>query len=279
MPHSRLISTCLILLAGLLVLQAARAADIAHEVRQGDTESSLALELGLHFGYFKVPLVGFASDDAEDSTEGMFSLGPVLQGRAEWRGLFAELFRESYNGVALGYEAWADEYNAIDLVLTNNLTDYDPGIGEFSSLQLRKGDVIAGLRSTHFFDRSIVQLELYGEATSRHKGYVAAAHLGRFWQIRNWNLHAVSGLRYLSGQVLDYYFGVSNSEASAGIPVYKASGGTLVSLEFGSTLPLTEKWVFRGTARGHYLPDAIADSPLADGRLVTEISTSISYVF
>lgn len=266
------------ILCFLLIFQPARGADIAHEVRQG-SNASLALEIGFGLGVNKVPVVGFVSDDPDDPRGSAIDLEISLAGRAEWRGFFAEIIAESLSGGALGYSLWESDFFELDFVVTEGFGSFEPNIGEYSSLDERDSDLLAGLRSSHYFGNKIVQLDLYSDIRDLHGGQIAGIQLGQFWQIRNWNLHAIVGLRYFSAEVLDYYIGISEDESTANIPSYDASGGTLSTLEIGSTLPLNEKWIFKSTAEVHYLPDAIADSPLTNGRIASSITTSFNYVF
>lgn len=262
----------------LLYVPVAHSADIAYEIRQG-SDASVTFELGFQANLADIPIVGLVKDDPEDPTGGRISIGLMFEGRAEWKGLFAETNSNSFSNFALGYSLWSNDNASVDLVLSDGLGPYDPSIGAFESVDNRSSDLVAGVRSTHHLDNTLVQFEIYNDVSGKHDGQMAALQVGKFRQVKNWNIHGLVGVRYFSESMLDYYFGISEQESTADIPRYEATGGTLATLEIGATLPLTDRWIFRSTMEGIYLPDSVSDSPLSDGRLGVIASTSVSYVF
>lgn len=263
----------------LFGVQAVHSADIAYEVRQG-SDATLSLELGIQLYATKIPIVGYTSEDPDDPIADEIGATLLIAGRAEWQGLFLELVAESFTVGALGYKLWEGDRTTFDLILTDGgIGGFDPGIGSFESVEERGSDAVIGLRSSHKFDSTLAQLELYSDVSGKHDGQIAALQLGRFKQIRNWNIHGVVGLRYFSDKMADYYFGISEEESTASIPRYQASGGMLSRLEIGATIPLSEHWIFKSTVEGYYFPDSFSDSPLTNDRLGSFSSASFSYVF
>lgn len=262
----------------LLYFQAAHSADIAYQIRQTN-DASLSFELGAQVVYADIPIVAWVSDDPDDPTAGKLLLQPIFEGRAEWKGLFVETNSNSFSLLGLGYSPWSSDNTNVDLLFSEGLGAYDPGIGAFESVGNRNANLFAGVRTTHHFENTLVQFELHSDVSSKHNGQMAALQGGVFLQARNWSLHGLAGARYLTDNMLDYYFGISEQESTVDIPSYQASGGTLGTLEFGATLPLTDKWLFKTTVQGFYLPDSVSDSPLADNRVGVIASTSVSYVF
>lgn len=269
---------CTMSLCLLLNVQAVHSADIAYKIRQG-RDASVSFELGVQLMAVDIPIVGWVSDDPDDPTGGGLVILPTFEGRAEWNGLFVETNSNSFSIFGLGYSPWSNDNISVDLVLSDGLGQYEPGIGEFESVETRSANIFAGIRSTHHFENTLVQFEIHSDISGQHDGQMAALQIGRFQQVRNWSLHALVGARYLTDTMLDYYYGISEQESTADIPRYEASGGTLASLEIGATLPLSEKWIFKSTVQSFYLPDSVSDSPLADDRIGVIASTSVSYVF
>ena len=270
--------TYALLVCGLLSAQVSHGADIAHKIRQG-SDALLSFELGFQLVGADLPVVGWVNDNAETPTGSVVNFGLFFDGRAEWKGLFAETNSHSFTSFALGYTPWSNNTTSVDFVISEGLGTYEPGIGAFESVEKRTSDLVAGIRTTLNLDSTLVQFEAYSDISGKHDGQMTALQMGKFVQIRNWNLHGLVGVRYFSGNMLDYYFGISESESTTAIPRYTASGGTLGSLEVGATLPLSGKWVLKLTAEGLYLPDSVTDSPLSNGRLGGFISTSVSHVF
>jgi len=269
---------CAASLCLLLGIQSANSADIAHEVRDR-SDASLSFEMGVQFYADDLPIVAWEGDDPEDPTGLNVGITLLLSGRAEWRRLFLEVINESFFGAAIGYSAWGNDHTRLDLLFTSSFGPYEPGIGEYESVNDRNADLIAGLRSTHNFDSTLVQFEFYSDVSGTHDGQTASVQVGKFKQVKNWNLHGLLGVRYFSDKMVDHYFGISEEESTESIPVYQASDGILASLEAGATVPLNEKWIFKVNTELLYLPDSVTDSPLADGRIGSSFTTSLNYVF
>jgi len=271
--------TSLVLIITLWSLgRLAQAADISHEVRQGAVQSAPFLELGLRLGAERVPIVGLAGDK-DDPTNTSAGIEVLLNGMFEWRGFFGEVIVESFGGLTFGYRLHQSDSRNFEIVFSNTLPDLTPDTAGFESIEDRDADLVAGFRSSFYFPKSIVQLSLLGDVSDRHGGFTAAAQWGRFWQVRNWNLHAIAGARFFSENLTDFYFGIRPDEVSELTPLYTAGSGLMTELEFGATLPLSQDWIFRSSVQFFRLPDAIVDSPLTLGRSAYVFSNSINYVF
>lgn len=256
----------------------ATAADIAHEVRQGSGQTSGFLELGLRTSINRLPIVGLTNSE-DDPTDTVLGLGVAINGMFEWRGFFTEAIFDSFGGLTLGYRAYQSDRGNFEVVVSNTLATLSADTDGFESIEDRDADIVGGFRSTLYFPNSILQLSLLSDVSSKHNGLSASAQWGRFWQVRNWNLHAMIGARYFSNQLADYYFGVSADEVSEQTQLYTAGGGTMAELEFGATLPLSEDWIFRSGLQIFRLPDSVFDSPLTLDREAYIFANSISYVF
>lgn len=254
------------------------AADISREVRQGHEQTDGFLELGLNASIFRLPIVGL-TDNEKDPEKGNFSLGLVINGMYEWRGFFAELLYDSFGGITLGYRALRSKNGSLELVVTNTLAELDPDTEGFETIQTRAPDAVVGLRSSWYLPNSIAQVSLLTDASDTHNGFTASAHWGRAWQVRNWNLHAMIGMRHFSKNVSDYYFGVSPEEVSDNTPLYSATSGTMAELDLGATVPINENWLFRSGLQAYRLPGSVVDSPLTSERVAYEISSGFFYVF
>lgn len=262
----------------VLFIFPAHSADIGRKIRQGQ-DASLAFELGFQAGLIDIPIVGWESEDPDDPSGGVLELGIIFDARAQWKRFFAEINSNSFSNLAFGYSALSTDTMSLDILVSEGLGSYEPSIGAFDSVRNRSSDLVAGLRNTHHLDDTLFQFELFSDVSGKHDGQMAAVQLGKFRQYRNWNLHALASARYFTGNMVDYYFGISAEESNMQIPQYEAKGGTLGSVEIGATLPLNEKWIFKSTAEALYLPDSVVDSPLSDGRIGGILSSSISYVF
>ncbi|MGP1609754.1 MAG: MipA/OmpV family protein, partial [Burkholderiales bacterium] len=110
-------------------------------------------------------------------------------------------------------------------------------------------------------------------------GNYGSARLGKSWQYRNWNFHAMGGIEYFDTKFAQRMVGVDSVEATLAFPQYSPGSYAQFEGEVGVTYPMTENWVFRATIRHTLLPDAVTDSPLYEDNYATSFFTSFNYVF
>lgn len=256
------------------------AADIAREIHSPSGDSAAFAELGVVFGASKVPLVGFNDQSLVDSGTTESFLGIGLMGRFEYRNFFIEFIENSFSNATLGVAVRTTPDTEIELIFSSL---FEKTVrNKFKGMETiddRDADLNAGLRGTHYFGDEILQFELVRDVIDSHNGFLASLQFGRQVQIRNWNIHALLGIRYFSDNVVDHLFGVSAVEATEDIPQYNGGHGFMPTLQLGAGLPLNERWILRGRAEYAKLPDSVSDSPLAQGEDIYFVQTGIYYVF
>jgi len=245
-----------------------------------DARSFGYLDVGLSLGVGKLPLVGFNdSDTVEDSTDLNAFLIVNLEGRLQYKGFFLEVIERSFNGSALGYSFYDDERGSFEFIATKTFGEIERSrIPSLEMIEDREGDVNLGFRHSRYFGKSILQSELVANLTNSHEGFTAAVQIGRSKQVGNWGLNGFFGARYFSARMLDQYFSVSDSEASALFPEYQADDGLLTSIQVDADLPITEKLLFNVSAAFSILPSTVSDSPLAQGDSFGAASIGMTYL-
>lgn len=266
----------LVILAVLqLVSTAVWAADIARDVRISGSspysEDGGFFEIGSSQAFKTRPIIG--EDDS-------FTINLFLSGRYQKNGFFIEAIEDSFTFLSLGYNVWNNDVWSVDLIGSSLNSDFiDNGSEELDGIEEKGADFLIGGRATGYFGNNIIQMNLLGDVSSTHDGIIASVEGGRSWQVRNWNYHALLGIRYNSKKVANYYFGVLPQEASSTIPAFTAKAGSIITADIGVTYPISEHWVFRSSAQLEYLTENLRDSPIVDGNYGTRFSTTFSYVF
>ncbi len=253
------------------------AADIARDVRTGETAPYSSdggfFEIGGGLGVFTQPVTG------EEEGLGVMIF---LSGRYQWHGIFVESIDGSSTDLSFGYNAWNTHHWSLDVIassLNSDIVGSDDN-KKLKGLSERKGDLMVGARATGYYGNYILQLQLLNDVDNVHDGMVASIEGGRSWQVRNWNYHAVLGWRYNEKEVADYYLGISPKEARVtSLPEYEAGAGSLLTAEIGATYPISEHWVFRGTAGFKHLTDNLSKSPIIRNENSGSLFATFSYVF
>lgn len=258
------------------------ASDISRDVRGGDGNNFFELSAGV--GYGKSDRLH--KDEEED--EG-FGINLGLGGEYHFKGFFVEAIQDSYSGLNFGYSLWADNKLQVDLIIFNvygTLTtdnEITPGMSEQErDKRLIERDTISvngGVRGTYYWRDNIIQMRLEDDYSEHDAGPQGSLLLGRAWQVRNWNIHGLTGLHWHSQQRTEYLWGVSSLEATNQFPAYSPSSALNYSFELGLTYPISENWVWRTRALVFLLDDEITNSPLTNGDWSGGISTYVSYVF
>lgn len=226
------------------------AESISRELRRGDGSEGNHLEVGL--GLLAADGPKFHGVD-----DRILRWTAILNGRYEWKGLFAEVGGSDRLG--LGYALVDNPTWSLELLLNTHHggTRHE---GMWKLLDTR-ADRVAGLRLTANSGDYVWQAHAWKDVSGHHDGYGGSLQLGRAWQAGNWNLHALAGVNFGSARVMNYFHGVSAEQAAAtGLAAYRAGSGVSLAAEVGASYPLARNWVLRSTLRVGRLADSAADS-------------------
>jgi MipA family protein len=160
-----------------------------------------------------------------------------------------------------------------------NLPIIDTGDKEFISsgfvnaqsrhLRSRRMAGLAGFEYSYTAENVDLQLQYVSDFTDIHNGDEARISLAKHWASGRHHLMASVGAVWQSGEVINYYYGVTAPEADAR-GTY-TSGATISALaRFDWNYQLTERWDLRLLASYRHLPDEISASPLInDNKVIT----------
>lgn len=276
----------IVLSSALLLSQGLEAAEIGRDILDGEPGNHSVIELGFSTQILQVPLLGLNDQDPEDSGGVELHAELGLQLQLEYNGFFLDVIKEGFSmeegfgDITLGYNVYTNRNTSLDLVATQVFHEIarDEYTG-FESVDDRDEDVHIGVRSSHYFGNFQLQLDVSRDVSGAHDGVVAAAQVGRRLQLRNSSIHGLAGVRYFSEDIMQHYFGVSDSESTATLASYDADDGFFPTAQIGATFPIGKKWIFRTSAEYSILPDAVSDSPLAQGNDVFFVGAGIYRVF
>jgi len=183
----------------------------------------------------------------------------------EYRG---DKFNMGKDGVSYEF-IHADNY-AVEALATSNNSGFEAKDGKnFTGMDKRKTSIDLGGRMIVKTGIGPVTLDATKDVHAS-KGYEAgikvggiAPHAPHWTGERTINVAATGGLRYQSKKVVDYYYGVKNTEATANRNAYKGKSAITPYLGVEAQADLTEHISLTGNLGITRQPNAIRNSPLA----------------
>ncbi|OEG73462.1 structural protein MipA [Shewanella colwelliana] len=270
----------------ILISSLAVASDIATTVT-GGVDNRLA-----NGGYFELgaSVYGINKVDIRQRDHQTIQPSLLISGVYQYKGLFVEMIHQSQDGINLGFNIWNSDHWSLDILAANlkstwsRVDDVDPSTlteaGRNAYLMSEESIYVgAGFRATRYWDDHYVfQYRIVSDYFDG-QGIQSSARLGKSWQVRNWNFHALGSIEYSSSTLNRYLFGIDSDEATELLPEYRPDSSFSYGLELGVAYPLSESFVFRAMYRINVLSDEITDSPFNQADHLSFFNASISYVF
>ena len=227
--------------------------------------------------------------DPDDDVVIELGLGLSLSAGYRYNRLFIEASESGFDGLNLGINMLESDHWSVDVLLANingNITvesDEPPAPtteNERNQAILDRDSlfIAAGARFTGYFGDNIFQLRLVSDWHDDN-GILGSARAGRRWQVGNWNVQAIAGVRYNSAEFNNYIYGVTSEEQSVRFPQYTAKQAWIPEVELGASVPVKENWVYSTRLRYRAYPSSVTNSPLVVENSDIILTSAIHYVF
>ena len=209
--------------------------------------------------------------------------------------VFIEGRRGGLDGASLGLTLWHDRGRALELLaahlpgsveLSFTVDDDDDDVDAEADDRTRSAELLgrdqivgtSGLRYREYRGDTLLQASAVID-WQHGNGLLVGLHAGRQWQLANWNLQGVVGLRGAGAALVDYLYGIDDDEATARFAAYRGENTVFGEADVGITRALGRNWILGSNLRVRYFGDGITDSPLvaADDALSAELG--VAYVF
>lgn len=185
-------------------------------------------------------------------------------------------------GFTAGYNAYEDASLSLAWVVQPMFGGYDAD----------DSDALAGMSDTSYLVNTGVQVQYrlmpfsvtlaaLHDVTGRSEGNSASAKFAAMVPLDDQRFVLIPSiaLTWEDSDITDYYYGVTNKEATSTRPAYNP--GTAVNVGYGLTMKyqIAENW---GATLGYVLTqyaDDISDSPIVSRSYSSTVMTGISYIF
>lgn len=149
-----------------------------------------------------------------------------------------------------------------------------------SGMKKRKGSIDAGVGGMVITDIGLLSLDIGLDVSSAHGGYHAVfTYAIPLYESETLLIMPSVGVVWQSEKMVDYYYGVKNSEARFGRKAYSPNSAIkgFAGMEF--SYHLWEQWDLWMEFQGEYLGDEISNSPLIDKDYQASGSVGVVYRF
>jgi outer membrane protein len=177
-----------------------------------------------------------------------------------------------------GYHLFKGDALYLSIIGAPRFAGYDSGDSSaLSGMQDRDSSLDAGFRLQLKGKITTFNLICVNDLLDEHQGQEISADLSM--KMFDGLLMPRVGIRWLSDDLVDYYYGVKGSEATATRPTYQP--GSTVNYVVGLTIgvPLAESWTLVGDIQYEVFGSEIDDSPIVDEDGVFRYTAGIIYSF
>lgn len=181
--------------------------------------------------------------------------------------------RVYWRGVTLGVHLLRTERFVLDAVVAGRFDGFDRGdLGrpeladngvDADRLADRDDAVDAGLAARWSWGEQELHLRALADVTDTSGGYELSADYGYRFRFGRSAIVPGVGVRWLSEDLADYYYGVRAEETFAGT-AYRADAALVPHVGVAFSRPLAGAWRLQGLLQYEWLPDELADSPLLE---------------
>ena len=189
-----------------------------------------------------------------------------------------------YSLFSIGYDFWKDDAWTLSAYV-NPLGGFDVDRSEmdkgYSDLDDREYQFEGGLKAvakTGWYDVKVQFYGTYGE----EGGHLGTAVLKPFEINDKFTITPKVSLTYLEEDYVDYYFGVSQSEANRNSKIdkkYSPDGAYSFAFDLGASYELRENITLSGFAGVEKLSSEIDDSPIVEEDVLYKVGAGIAYKF
>jgi outer membrane scaffolding protein for murein synthesis (MipA/OmpV family) len=230
----------------------------------GAPAGTAALGGGLRFGQSPY----FATDNEDQRQSDLIPLY-LYEGKY----LFAR-------GTSGGVHVIRNDAFEVNLYTRYRFQKLDPDSNEFyAGLEERKQSLDAGVEVALRQSWGEIKLDWVADTLDRHNGQeLRFAYRYRF-EMGPWSFSPFVSWTWQDANLTDYYFGVSDSEATLERPAYRPGESQWVGFGLNSSWQLTDRIVFFGNVAFGGADAAVVDSPLVEEDSFSSVFVGGTYLF
>ena len=180
----------------------------------------------------------------------------------------------------IGYAVYSQENCAITLLGSWRSAPYDSDDSTYlHGMEKRDFVVEGGVSLTGETPVGTLGLMAMSDVTNNHKGQIVTAQYSISFGSESWGIEPVAGVSWQSKKMVDYYYGVRQSEVRDDRPAYSGKSTFSPFIGLSGELKISDHVVLQSGVNCEFMGSGITDSPLIDDKYVLSGSVSLSYFF
>ena len=169
-------------------------------------------------------------------------------------------------GFSLTAQPRTNEYKASDSTTLNGMSD-------------KKSSLEAGLAFSATKDKSYIEIMLLTDVLDRYDSWIIKTEIGYDFELENFQFYPSIIAIYQSSEFINYYYGVTNSEATLTRPEYNAGKALQLGAQTYIKYPITDNFATLLNVRVDKLPSQATNSPIVTEDYVYSGLLSLIYTF
>lgn len=183
----------------------------------------------------------------------------------EYRGERFNLDHES-----ISYSVLSSENYNIEILGKHLSLGYEDGDSKrLKGMKDRDFSINAGLRASYSTDYGLLSVHALTDVLGNHKGQEVEFRFDEPFYTKHWSgkrdftVSAFAGARWQSDDLIDYYYGVKDSEATANRKVFKGESAITPFVGINMRVGFSEHLGIDGMLGYEHRPDEVTDSSIA----------------
>jgi len=160
---------------------------------------------------------------------------------------------------------------------TNNYKASDSAT--LSGMSEKKSSIEAGLAISASVDKSYIEIMFLTDILDRYDSWIIKTEVGYDFELGNFQFYPSLIAIYQSSDFINYYYGVSNSEATPLRPEYHADKALQLGLQTYIKYHITDNFATLLNVRVDKLPSEATNSPIVTQNYVYSGLLSLIYTF
>ncbi len=244
-----------------------------------------------------LPFFTYCSALQAETNKGQFGIGVTTNNRFI-------VYQDGDNtfGIHPHLQYRGERFNILGNTLSYNFSNYDnvrfevigkttPRGYEADNLDILKGmterepSFDAGGRVTLKTGMGLLSVDATTDASGTHKGQIVDARFGPDIYQQRWDgqraldVSLLAGAKWESDEVVDYYYGVRASEATANRSDYQGKAAITPYIGLDAKMQLSPKFTLDGQVLYQHQPDEIANSPIVSDDKTVTANIGLTYWF